>query len=140
MTDHVTPPKRSEIMKAVGAKNTGAEIAVKRFLHAKGLRYRLHRRDLPGCPDIVFPRLKKAIFVHGCFWHGHACNKGRLPKTKLDYWRPKIEANKERDARVMAALADLGWIVETVWQCELRDIDTLKAKLEHFLLVDSVCA
>jgi DNA mismatch endonuclease (patch repair protein) len=140
MTDHVAPPKRSEIMKAVGTKDTGAEMAVRRLLHAKGFRYRLHRRDLPGRPDIVFPSLRKAILVHGCFWHGHACNKGRLPKSKLDYWRPKIEANKERDAKVMAALAELGWNVAIVWQCELRDIDALKAKLEDFLLVDSVCA
>lgn len=134
MTDHVTPPKRSEIMKAVRTKDTGAEMIVRRLLHARGYRYRLHRRDLPGSPDIVFPRLRKVLFVHGCFWHGHECNKGRLPKSKLDYWRPKIEANKERDLRSIAALSELGWEVAVVWQCELRDESALMAKLNNFLL------
>lgn len=142
MADHVTPPKRSEIMKAVGTKDTGAEMAVRRLLHAKGYRYRLHRRNLPGVPDIVFPRLRRAIFVHGCFWHGHGCDKGKLPKSKLEYWGPKIEANKERDLRAVAALAELGWNVAIVWQCELRDTAALEVKLDNFLLVNpfSDCA
>jgi DNA mismatch endonuclease (patch repair protein) len=121
-------------MKAVRTKDTGAEMIVRRLLHARGYRYRLHRRDLPGSPDIVFPRLRKVLFVHGCFWHGHECNKGRLPKSKLDYWRPKIEANKERDLRSIAALSELGWEVAVVWQCELRDESALMAKLNNFLL------
>ncbi len=140
MTDHVTPPKRSEIMKAVGTKDTGAEMTVRRLLHAGGYRYRLHRRDLPGSPDIVFPRLRKVLFVHGCFWHGHGCDKGRLPKSRLDYWLPKIESTKERDRRCVAALAELGWSAGVVWQCELRDIAALTLKLNSFLLTNSVCA
>jgi DNA mismatch endonuclease, patch repair protein len=127
-------------MKAVGTKDTGAEMTVRRLLHAKGYRYRLHRRDLPGSPDIVFPRLRKVLFIHGCFWHGHNCNKGRLPKSKLDYWRRKIEANKERDLRSIAALSELGWNVAVVWQCELHDIAALTVKLDDFLLTNSVCA
>ncbi len=127
-------------MKAVGTKDTSAEMTVRRLLHAKGYRYRLHRRNLPGSPDIVFPRLRKVLFVHGCFWHGHECGKGRLPKSKLDYWRPKIEANKERDLRSIAALSDLGWEVAVVWQCELRDESALMARLKDFLLANNICA
>ncbi len=127
-------------MKAVGTKDTGAEMTVRRLLHAKGYRYRLHRRDLPGSPDIVFPRLHKVLYDHGCFCHGHDCNKGRLPKSKLVYWRPKIEANKERDLRSIAALLEMGWNVAIVWQCELRDVTALVAKLDNFLLTNSVCA
>ncbi len=140
MADHVTPPKRSEIMKAVGTKDTGAEMTVRRLLHAKGYRYRLHRRDLPGSPDIVFPRLRKVLFIHGCFWHGHDCSKGRLPKSRLDYWQPKIEATKQRDRRSIEALSELGWNVAVVWQCELRNIPALMAKLQNFLLTNSVSA
>jgi DNA mismatch endonuclease (patch repair protein) len=127
-------------MKAVGTKDTGAEMIVRRLLHAKGYRYRLHRRDLPGSPDIVFPRLRKVLFVNGCFWHGHDCDKGRLPKSRLDYWRPKIELNKERDRRSIAALSETGWSVAVIWQCELRDIPALAVKLDNFLLANSVCA
>jgi len=140
VADHVTSPKRSEIMKAVGTKNTGAEMIVRRLLHSKGFRYRLHRPDLPGSPDIVFPRFRKVVFVHGCFWHGHDCSKGRLPKSKPEYWRPKIEANKNRDLRCTAELMELGWNVAVVWQCELRNIAALSMKIENFLLTDSVCA
>jgi DNA mismatch endonuclease (patch repair protein) len=127
-------------MKAVGRRDTGAEMTVRRLLHAKGYRYRLHRRDLPGSPDIVFPRLRKVLFIHGCFWHGHNCSKRRLPKSNLDYWRRKIEANKERDLRSIAALSELGWNVALVWQCELHDIAVLTVKLDNFLLTNGVCA
>lgn len=140
MADHVSPPNRSAIMKTVGTKNTGPEMIVRRLLHSKGYRYRLHRRDLPGSPDMVFPRLRKALFVHGCFWHGHDCSKGRLPKSKLDYWGPKIEANKERDRRAVAALTEMGWGVETIWQCELRDIPAISTKLNDFLSAPCICA
>jgi DNA mismatch endonuclease (patch repair protein) len=126
-------------MKAVGTKDTGAEMLVRRLLHSKGYRYRLHRRDLPGAPDIVFPGFRKAIFVHGCFWHGHDCGKGRLPKSKLEYWQPKIEANKERDRRTIAGLSELGWTAAIVWQCELRDMNAVAMKLDNFLLINSVC-
>jgi len=130
----VDPLKRSEIMRAVGTKNTGAEMTVRRLLHAKGYRYRLHRRDLPGSPDIVFPKFRSVVFVHGCFWHGHECSKGRLPKSRLEYWEAKVESNRMRDRKNIEALRKLGWAVEVVWQCELLDILELTEKLDRFLL------
>jgi len=139
MSDHVSPSKRSEIMRTVRTRDTSVELIVRRLLHSKGYRYRLHRRDLPGSPDLVFPGLRKVLFVHGCFWHGHNCNKGRLPKSKPEYWAPKIDANRERDGRAIEALKELGWGVETVWQCELRDRRAISAKLDKFLSPTSIC-
>lgn len=107
-------------MARIRQKSTAPEMVVRRFLHATGLRYSLHRRDLPGRPDIVFPKRRVAIFVHGCYWHGHACRAGRAPSTNLAYWAPKLAANKERDARKAAQLAALGWKVLTVWECEVK--------------------
>src|ERR1051325_667957 len=104
MTDTRTKEQRSRIMKSVGTRDTGPELAVRRMLHRMGYRYRLHRKDLPGRPDIAFPSRRKAIFVHGCFWHGHACSKGKLPKSRLDYWTAKVKANQDRDAMVIARL------------------------------------
>lgn len=124
-------------MRAVGQKHTGPEMIVRRLLHAAGFRFRLHRRDLPGSPDLVFPRLGKVVFVHGCFWHGHDCQKGRLPKSRLDYWQPKIEANLARDARKEKELRALGWDVSTVWQCETKDAPELLARLRIFLVGDN---
>lgn len=98
-----------------------------------GYRYRLHRRDLPGSPDLVFPRRKKVIFVHGCFWHGHACPKGALPKTRTDFWRTKVEKNRMRDTMVVIQLREIGWGAMTVWQCQLADINELKSRLVRFL-------
>ncbi|QZD89896.1 very short patch repair endonuclease [Qipengyuania aurantiaca] len=121
MTDHVDPIRRSKIMASVGQKNTKPEMIVRRHLHRLGFRYRLHRRDLPGSPDIVFPSRKKTIFVHGCYWHGHECRWGNLPKSNQDYWRAKIVANRERDDRNVSALESMGWETLTVWQCELRN-------------------
>lgn len=120
-------------MQAVKTKDTGPEWIVRRILFSLGFRYRLHRKGLPGRPDIAFPGLKKAIFVHGCFWHSHDCRKGRAPKSRLDYWTPKLEANKDRDARHSAALADAGWSVLTVWQCEINDREALRERLIAFL-------
>ena len=131
--DTRTPKKRSEIMSAVRTRDTGPELLVRKLLFAQGYRYRLHRKDLPGRPDIVFPGRRKAIFVHGCFWHGHRCKKGRLPKSRLRYWRPKIVANKKRDARNLAALRRPGWRALVVWQCELKISETLMRKLKTFL-------
>jgi len=133
MADHVDPKRRSAIMSAVGSRDTKPEMRVRKALHRLGYRYRLHRKDLPGSPDIVFPKKKKAIFVHGCFWHGHQCRWGRLPKTKLDYWLPKIEANKYRDARNVSELHALGWKVLILWQCELRDFDLAIGKAQDFV-------
>lgn len=133
MADTRSPAQRRRIMKSVGTKDTGPELAVRRLLHHLGYRFRLHRRDLPGRPDIVFPARRRVIFVHGCFWHGHGCSKGRLPKSRPEYWRPKIEANRARDARVVVSLAETGWKALTIWQCEMRDVDELKLVLIEFL-------
>ena len=107
--DTRTPEQRRRIMQSVKSENTGPELAVRRLLHGMGYRYRLHRRDLPGRPDIAFVSRRKAIFVHGCFWHGHGCSKGRLPKSRLDYWQPKVDKNRERDRTKEEQLKSLGW-------------------------------
>jgi len=120
-------------MQAVGTKDTGPELAVRRLLHSHGYRYRLHQDGLPGHPDIVFPSRRKVVFVHGCFWHGHTCHKGSLPKTRIDYWEPKLVANHARDVRTALQLRALGWEVLTVWQCEIRNLDKLTRKLVRFL-------
>lgn len=120
-------------MQSVRARNTGPEIAVRSLLHKLGYRFRLHRKDLPGTPDIVFPSREKAVFVHGCFWHGHDCSKGKLPKSRTDYWGAKITRNRERDSEVESRMNQIGWTVLTVWQCELRDADALTKKLTEFL-------
>lgn len=129
MADTRSPEQRRRIMQSVGTKDTGPEWIVRRWLHSHGYRYRLHPKTLPGRPDIVLPGRRLAIFVHGCFWHSHGCDKGRAPKSKLDYWGPKLEANRERDARKAAELEALGWRVLTIWQCETKDDDTLSAIL-----------
>jgi DNA mismatch endonuclease (patch repair protein) len=116
-------------MQSVGTKNTGPEIALRKLLHRLGFRFRLHIRSLPGRPDIVLAGRKTAIFVHGCYWHGHGCSKGRLPKSRLDYWGPKIAANRERDAKNLGALKAKGWKVILVWQCELLKLTRLEKKL-----------
>lgn len=135
MADTRTPEQRRRIMQSVKTQDTGPEMAIRRWLHARGYRYRLHRRDLPGSPDIVFPKRRAVIFVHGCFWHGHNCPKGRLPKSRPEYWKPKIEANQARDRRVRAELRALGWRARDVWQCELKQTLTLGRRLEKFLRI-----
>ena len=108
-------------MRAVRSKNTGPEIQVRRYLWSQGIRYRLHMSEIPGSPDIVIPKHKVAIFVHGCFWHGHEnCSQGRLPKSRTAYWREKISSNKIRDVEVGDRLARLGWRRLTIWGCQLR--------------------
>jgi len=131
--DILTPEQRSTRMAAVRQKHTTPELRLRRLLHAAGYRYRLHRRDLPGTPDIVFPGRRKAIFVNGCFWHGHDCRAGRLPATNQSYWDGKIEANVRRDARKGAELQELGWRTLTVWQCELRGAHRLPSQVAGFL-------
>lgn len=121
-------------MQSVHSRDTGPEKAVRSLLHKLGYRFRLHRKDLPGTPDIVLPGKKKVIFVHGCFWHGHDCNKGRLPKSRTEFWTAKVTKNRERDAKVLSQLSELGWSSMTVWQCELRDTDALTKKLVEFLV------
>lgn len=117
-------------MRAVKARDTGPEMVVRRMAHALGFRFRLHRKDLPGSPDLVFAARKTAVFVHGCFWHGHDCARGaRVPKTNSDYWRAKIARNVARDARVRGELEALGWRVETIWECEIKDRAALQRRL-----------
>ncbi len=120
-------------MQSVGTRDTGPEMVVRRMLHGLGYRYRLHLRDLPGSPDIVFPGRRKILFIHGCYWHGHECRKGRLPKSRLDYWGPKIAANRARDTRNEAALSKLGWKVLVIWQCETANLDVLVHRAIRFL-------
>jgi len=121
-------------MQSVRQKNTGPELAIRRALHALGYRFRLHPKTLVGRPDLVFPARKKAIFVHGCFWHGHGCSKGRLPTSRLDYWGPKIAANKQRDERTVNELERAGWLCFVVWQCETRgDMARTVARIVAFL-------
>lgn len=116
--DVFDPAKRSEVMARVRGKDTKPELTVRRHLHASGLRFRLHKIGLPGRPDIVFPSRRIVVFVHGCFWHGHeGCKRATIPATRPEFWRSKIEANRERDFRVTAQLEALGWIVRTVWEC-----------------------
>lgn len=123
---------RSDIMRAVKHAHTAPEIIVRQMLHALGLRFRLQRRDLPGSPDIVMPRFRTAIFVHGCFWHRHpGCCYATTPKTRQEYWLPKFMANVERDARKEAQLRELGWRVLVVWECETRGRGELVTRLRH---------
>ena len=132
--DTRTREQRRRIMQSVKTKDTGPEMTVRRMLYGHGFRYRLHRKDLPGRPDIVFIGRRKAIFVHGCFWHGHGCSKGKLPKSKLNYWKPKIEQNQTRDARNIAELETAGWQVLVIWQCEIVDSESLWQRLQEFIV------
>lgn len=121
-------------MQAVKSKDTGPELLVRRLLHARGYRYRLHKRDLPGRPDIVFPGRRKVIFIHGCFWHGHHCRRGaRVPKSNTDYWTAKIARNRARDQAARKRLKAKGWIALVLWECELRDKEMLARRAEKFL-------
>ena len=129
-----TPELRSRIMRAVKASDTAPEMAVRRYVHSMGFRFRLHRKDLPGTPDLVFPKLRKVIFVNGCFWHGHDCARGaRAPKANADYWLTKITRNRLRDAANLLKLRDEGWAVAVVWECELADMMTIQKRLRAFL-------
>ncbi|MCY1259555.1 Very short patch repair protein [compost metagenome] len=123
---------RSDIMRAVKRVNTAPEMIVRQELHALGLRFRLHRRDLPGSPDIVLPKLRTVIFVHGCFWHRHSdCRYATTPKTRQEYWLPKFAANIERDTRKNAQLQVLGWRVLLVWECETKRREGLTLRLRR---------
>ncbi|HVI28816.1 very short patch repair endonuclease [Hansschlegelia sp.] len=132
----IVPPSaaRSAVMRAVKGRDTGPEMLVRRLAHALGYRFRLHRKDLPGNPDLVFPARRKAIFVHGCFWHGHDCARGaRMPKANAAYWSAKIARNVARDARVLAELRALGWDPLVLWECELKDRAGLPVRLRQHL-------
>jgi DNA mismatch endonuclease (patch repair protein) len=134
--DTLTPAERSERMGRVRSKNSKVELAVRRALHKLGYRFRLHRRDLPGKPDIVLPSRRAVIFVHGCFWHRHDdsdCALARLPKSRLDFWLPKLEGNRQRDLRKLVELEGAGWRTLVVWECELRNIEQVENRLTRFL-------
>jgi DNA mismatch endonuclease, patch repair protein len=120
MVDVHTPEQRSFNMSRIRGRDTKPELKLRRGLHALGFRYRLHRRDLPGRPDLVFPAYRAVIFVHGCFWHGHDCPMCRLPATRPDFWETKIHSNRDRDRRAVRELAAAGWRVLVVWECALR--------------------
>lgn len=134
ITDVYSPEKRSAVMRRVKGRDTSPELKVRRALTRLGVRYRLHRADLPGKPDIVMRGRRLVLFVHGCFWHGHDCARGaRVPKANRDYWLGKVSRNRERDARHRAALEAAGWRVETIWECDLKDAAALEARLASLL-------
>lgn len=123
LTTSESQDARSAQMALIGARNTKPEMRVRCALHSAGLRYRLHTKGLPGKPDIVFPRARVALFVHGCFWHQHpdpTCKLARMPKSRLEFWRPKLEGNRARDGKVRAKLEELGWMVIEAWECQTK--------------------
>jgi DNA mismatch endonuclease (patch repair protein) len=129
-----SPEVRRRTMQAVKSKNTAPELLVRSLAHRMGYRFRLHRKDLPGKPDLVFPGRRRVIFVHGCFWHGHDCARGaRAPKSNQAYWTKKIARNRERDRTACAALMRAGWKVVVFWECELREQTRLRERLNRFL-------
>ncbi|HRD27789.1 MAG TPA: DNA mismatch endonuclease Vsr [Caulobacter sp.] len=134
MTDVYDSAKRSAVMRRVKSRDTTPEKTVRRLLTGLGARYRLHRRDLPGRPDIVMAGRRLAIFVHGCFWHGHDCPRGgRVPRANRDYWLAKVGRNRERDIASRAALEAAGWRVEAIWECEMKDEAALRERLARML-------
>ena len=132
--DPLTPDERSERMRRVRSRDTKPELLVRRLVHGMGYRYRLSDPSLPGKPDLVFRSKKKVVFVHGCFWHQHGCGNYKMPKTRLDFWLPKLASNKARDERVRKELLELGWEVLVIWECETRgDPSKLAEKIASFL-------
>jgi DNA mismatch endonuclease (patch repair protein) len=132
--DSLSPEERSKIMARVRSKDSRPELYVRKLVFAMGYRYRLHGKDLPGRPDLVFRARRKVIFVHGCFWHRHAqCALARMPKSRLDFWEKKLEGNRKRDDRNERALAREGWKVLTLWECQLKDTPRLEKLIRRFL-------
>jgi len=132
--DRLTPIRRSENMRRIRSCDTKPELIVRSMVHRLGFRFRLHRKDLPGKPDIVFVSARKIILVHGCFWHLHErCADGRIPKSQVEYWRPKLLRNVQRDERARLRLRKLGWKVLVVWECQVRDLERLTEKVKRFL-------
>lgn len=142
MADTASPEKRSQIMSAIRAANTIPEIYVRKLLFREGFRYRLNHKKLPGRPDIVLAKYKTVIFVHGCFWHKHGCHLSDTPKSNIDFWNKKFEANENRDKRIAQSLLNLGWNVIIVWECAIRgkhrnSEDLLKLKLKSNLDINN---
>lgn len=134
MTDSLSPERRSQNMRQIRAKDTSPEMTVRRIVHGMGFRFRLHVASFPGKPDIVLPRLKRIIEVRGCFWHQHpGCIDSHIPKTRIEYWGPKLERNQQRDAENLKSLKALGWKVLTIWECQVRDQRRLERQLRRFL-------
>ncbi|MFA7329812.1 MAG: DNA mismatch endonuclease Vsr [Candidatus Delongbacteria bacterium] len=132
--DTLTPAERSEHMSRIRSRDTGPEMVVRQLVHGMGFRYRLHRRELPGCPDLVFNSRRKVIFVHGCFWHAHdGCRNARIPKSNQSFWLTKLAANKSRDRSSLERLVDMGWRVLVLWECELGDMETTASRIRGFL-------
>lgn len=132
MVDKISKENRSKIMRAIRSKNTGPELFVRKILTAMGYRYRLYRKDIPGCPDIAFIGMKKAIFVNGCFWHSHdKCSIAHIPNSA--YWRKKLATNRARDAKAIKSLDSIGWKAITLWECELQDETRVRRMLVKFL-------
>jgi DNA mismatch endonuclease (patch repair protein) len=132
--DNISAKERSRVMSLVRSRGTKPEMRVRRLLYRLGFRYRLHRRELPGSPDIVFVSRRKAMFVHGCFWHRHeGCALARMPKSRVDFWAAKFETNQLRDAHALNDIRNLGWDALVVWECELKDEEALARRLRGFL-------
>ena len=132
--DKLNADQRSANMRRIRSKDTNPELVLRSLIHRLGYRFRLHRRDLPGHPDIVFPALRKVIFMHGCFWHQHpGCREGRMPGSRVDYWRPKLDRNLIRDAANQSRLKEEGWKVLVIWECELKDLAAVKKTVTEFL-------
>lgn len=137
MSDIVSKEKRSLMMSGIRAKNTTPEIAVRRLLHRLGCRFRLHRKDLPGCPDIVLPKYRIVILVHGCFWHQHqGCRFAYIPKSRQEFWAKKFSENQARDTLIVAQLEALEWNVIVVWECETKDAVLLRSRLVKEMHLD----
>src|ERR1035438_919345 len=138
MVDVLTPEQRRLNMSRIRGRDTKPELLLRRGLHSRGLRFRLHRKDLTGCPDLVFPRFRAVIFVHGCFWHGHKCHLFKLPETRRAFWKKKIFGNADRDRRAVEILRSERWRVLTVWECALRgrghlEMSKILSRVESFL-------
>ena len=131
--DNLSRLERSQQMSLVRSKHTKPELFVRRLVHGLGYRYRLHQADLPGRPDLVFRSRRKVVFVHGCFWHGHKCRLGRMPKSRLDYWNPKIAGNRQRDIRTLRRLRRMDWKALVLWECQLHNRDALANTIQTFL-------
>lgn len=136
MVDTLTQKQRSDRMALIRGKDTGPEMTVRRLVHRLGYRYRLHGACIPGKPDLVFAGRKKVIFVHGCFWHRHpdsTCKLARMPKSRVEFWAPKLEKNRLRDERIGKELAERGWQTLTIWECQLVDIPSVSEQVRSFL-------